>query len=104
MRLWKNTKETPEGKYLVTRRDGTIPTWPHFVLGARDPAVPHALLAYAEMAEKLGYDPAFVEDVRALAIEFNEYRRLHGEGDADAPPHRKDDPETIQKMKTGQGA
>lgn len=104
MRLWKNVDTTREGKYLVIRRDGTVPDWPHFVLGARDPAVPAALLAYADAAESLGYDIGFVADVRALAIEFDEYRQAHGNGDADAAPHRRDDPETITKMQKGSGS
>lgn len=33
--LWRNNPETPEGKYLVKRRDGTVPEWPSFVLGLR---------------------------------------------------------------------
>ena len=104
MRLWKNVEGTREGKYLVTRRDGTVPNWPHFVMGARDPAVPAALRAYADEAAKLGYDPKFVDDVRALAEEFERYRKDHGQGDADAPPHRKDDPETIAKMRFGKAS
>lgn len=26
--IWRNNPETREGKYLVQRRDGTIPDWP----------------------------------------------------------------------------
>lgn len=101
MRLWKNNPETRGGKYLVTRRDGTNPTWPHFVLGARDPASPAALRAYADAAEKIGepmFDPAFIADIRAMVFEFEEYAKNHGEGDPSAPRHRKDDPETVAKM------
>src|ERR1700704_5669978 len=36
--LWRNQEGTREGKYLVQRRDGSIPEWPYFVIGARDPA------------------------------------------------------------------
>jgi hypothetical protein len=32
MKVWVKTEIAPEGKYLVVRRDGTIPSWPHFVL------------------------------------------------------------------------
>ena len=35
--LHRSDPKTKEGKFLVTRRDGTIPKWPHFVLGGRDP-------------------------------------------------------------------
>lgn len=55
--LWRKSPETPEGKYLVKRRDGTIPEWPNFVLGAKDPAAPAALRAYADSARELGFNP-----------------------------------------------
>jgi len=54
MKLWAKTTEFSEGKFLVVRRDGSIPAWPHFVIGARDPAAPVALRAYADAAERLG--------------------------------------------------
>lgn len=104
MRLWKNNPETKGGKYLVTRRDGTNPTWPHFVIGARDPNAPAALRAYAESAKANGLDPAFVADVLALADEFEAYRDANGDGDPDAPRHRKDDPATVAKMESLTGA
>jgi hypothetical protein len=102
--LFRNSKEAPEGKYLVTRRDGTIPEWMWFVLGSRDPAAPAALIAYAKAAEQLGYDPAYVRDVRHLAVDYLEDLNEHRAGDPDAGPHRKDDPETIEKMRGGRGA
>jgi hypothetical protein len=93
--------KAPEGKFLVLRRDGSVPEWPNFVLGARDPAAVAALLAYADAAEGLGYDDQFVHDVRRLAVVFSDYREDHGDGDPDAPPHREDDPEVIAKMRRG---
>lgn len=102
--LWRYGDRAPEGKYLVTRRDGTIPDWPSMVLGAKDPAAPAALLAYADESERLGYDPVFVADVRRLAGEFEAYCANYGKGDPDAPPHRKDDPETLEKMRLGNSA
>lgn len=36
MKIWAKTSEFSEGKFLVVRRDGSIPCWPHFVLGARE--------------------------------------------------------------------
>lgn len=99
MRLWRNTDEAPEGKFLVKRRDGTIPEWPYFVLGARDPAAPAALLAYADKAEEIGLDPAYVRDIRALAMEFESYRQSEGEGNPDGRPHRKDDPAVIAELR-----
>ena len=103
-RLWRRDPDTPEGKYLVKRRDGTVVEWPNFVLGAKDPASPAALRAYADEAERLGYYPPFVEDVRDLAREFEEYREQHGAGDPDRGPHRTDDPETIAAMRGGRSA
>lgn len=92
------------GKYLVQRRDGTIPDWPYFVIGAKDPAAPAALLAYASEAEALQLNPTYVHDVRKLADEFALYRVEHGDGDPDAKPHRADDPATIARMKNASGA
>ena len=102
--LWRFGNTAPEGKYLVTRRDGTVPEWPNMVFGAKDPAAPAALRAYADEGERLGYDQQFVSDVRRMADEFEDYCATHGQGDPDAPPHRKDDPETIEKMRLGKGA
>lgn len=97
--LWRNDPATADGKYLVKRRDGTVPEWPHFVLGARDAAAPAALRAYADMAEVLGYHWEYVRDVRALAEEFGRYRVEHGEGDPDRGKHRKDDAGTVAEMR-----
>jgi ABC-type branched-subunit amino acid transport system substrate-binding protein len=102
--LWRKNPETPEGKYLVKRRDGSVVEWPNFVLGAKDPAAYDALLAYADAADRLGFNEKFVSDVRALAAEFWEYRKQHGNGDADRGRHRKDDPATIAEMKRGGSA
>lgn len=99
MKVWAKTKEFSEGKFLVVRRDGSVPHWPHFVLGARDPAAVPALNAYADAAEKLGMDPEFVSSVRELAIDFLAYRYEQGDGDADAAPHRVDDADVIAAMR-----
>lgn len=98
MKIWAKTAEFSEGKFLVVRRDGSVPAWPHFVLGARDPAVPTALRAYADKAAELGMDPEYVSSVRDLAKDFDNYRQFNGEGDADAPPHRHDDPKVLRAM------
>lgn len=103
-RLWRNTTDAREGKYLVRRRDGTVPDWPYFVIGARDPAAPAALRAYAAKAAELGLDPAYVRDVRDLADEFTTYLAENGMGDPDAPRHRRDDPETIAAMARARGS
>jgi hypothetical protein len=86
-RLWRNTEGTREGKFLVLRRDGTVPEWPYLVIGAKDPAAPAALRAYAHAAERLGFDPVYIADIRTLADEFEQYRLEHGSGDPDAPRH-----------------
>jgi hypothetical protein len=102
--LWRNNSDTPEGKYLVKRRDGTIPAWPNFVLGAKDVAAPAALRAYADEAERHGFNAEYVQDVRNLADQFDDYRKRHGLGDPDRGRHRKDDPKTIAEMRHGGSA
>jgi hypothetical protein len=101
--IWRNNPETPEGKYLVKRRDGTVPLWPHFVIAASDPAAPSALRAYANAAERLGMDRQYVADIRGLAGHFEDWRNENGDGDPDAPRHRKDDPATVAEMRKGSG-
>lgn len=99
MKVWVKSKDKSEGKFLVVRRDGTVPEWPHFVLGARDPAAPTALRAYADQHEILGTDPEYVLSLRELAGDFERYRAKEGSGDPEAPPHRKDDPNVIAAMR-----
>jgi hypothetical protein len=96
--LWRDDPATPEGKYLVKRRDGTVPEWPSFTLGARDPCAPAALRAYAEEAFKL-FDRGYAVSVKKLADEFERYREEHGAGDPDRGKHRLDDPHTVAEMK-----
>lgn len=104
MRVWQTTTgEVSEGKFLVVRRDGSVPRWPHFVMGARDPAVPHALRAYADRAAELGMEAEYVESVRGLAALFEAYRAEHGDGDPEKGPHRKDDPDVVRVMRGGDG-
>jgi hypothetical protein len=106
MKIWGKTKEFCEGKFLVVRRDGTVPHWPHFVLGARDPAAPIALRAYADAADRaaernpnIGFDQEYIKSIRELADDFEDYRSKHGMGDPDAPPHRKDSSQVIAAMR-----
>jgi hypothetical protein len=104
--LFRNNPETSEGKYLVKRRDGTIPEWMWFVLGSADPNAPAGLRGYADEAEKNGFDPRYVADVRAMADEW-ERELASGSvpvGDPDAPRHRIDDPATVAEMAKGRGA
>lgn len=100
MKIWAKTKEFSEGKFLVVRRDGSVPHWPHFVLGARDPLAPIALRAYAKAArEAAELDPEYIASIEELAEDFDAYRGKQGEGDPDAPPHRTDDPGVIDAMR-----
>ncbi len=113
--LFRDQLETPEGKYLVKRRDGTVPEWPSFVLGAADPLAEAALRAYSTAAYRMldehpagaaaiGLTREFAERIRQLANEFADYRAVHGEGDPGMGPHRKDDPATIAEMRKGYSA
>lgn len=99
MKIWAKTKEFSGGKFLVVRRDGSIPHWPHFVLGARDPAAPATLRAYAYHARRLGFEAEYCESILALAEDFETYRLQQGPGDPEAPPHRTDDPDVIAAMR-----
>lgn len=101
MKVWTKTQKYKEGKYLVVRRDGTIPTWPHFVLGACDAAAPAALNAYAQEAHDVGMDIEYCDSIKELAFDFDRYRDHHGDGDPDAAPHRTDDPAIISLMRDG---
>ena len=97
-RIWVKTKEAPEGKYLVVRRDGTIPDWGHFVISYTDPAAPVALNAYAQAAEMLDMDPEYVASIRELAAELSELPR-DPKSDPDSGPHRKDNPAVVRLMR-----
>ncbi len=103
--LWRNQDGTRSGKYLVTRRDGTVPDFEWLVLGSRDLAAPAGLRGYAAEAEKLGYDSEYVRDVRALADSWEQALKAGGPvGDPDAPRHRHDDPATVSRMPPGRSA
>jgi hypothetical protein len=104
MKVWATTDgAVKEGKFLVVRRDGTIPAWPHFVMGARDPAVPFALRAYADKAKALGMDDDYVKSIQQLAMSFEVYAGAHGHGDPDGGPHRVDQEDVISAMRGIQG-
>ncbi len=103
--LFRDDPATPEGKYLVKRRDGTVVEWPSFVLGARDPHAIAALLAYSySIAQDPDCHPDFPNRIRALAAEFQRYREQHGAGDPTRGRHRKDDPATIAEMSGNKSA
>lgn len=96
--LWRNEDGERTQKYLVLRRDNTVPEWPYFVLAAADPASSFALRSYAQFAELIGMDPEYVKDIRKLATEFDQWRQDHQQGDPDAPKHREDDPEVVARI------
>jgi hypothetical protein len=103
MRLWRHAGDML-GKYLVLRRDGTVPHWPHFVMGAMDPIVPTALAAYAREAKRQGLDREFCRDVEEEAVRFDIYRKNALEegkkpGDPDSGPHRVDSPFVLDLMR-----
>lgn len=102
--LWRENPDTPEGKYLVKRRDGTVVEWPNFVMGAKDPASPAGLRAYADKAEELGMNAEYVAGVRRLADQFEVFPQTHGYGDPDRGKHRTDDPTTVAEMRKGGSA
>ena len=80
------------GEMMANAINEAIGEHPFFAMLARDPAAPHALRAYADKAAELGYDPTMITDVRKLADDYEKYRVSAGNGDPDAPRHRKDDP------------
>lgn len=97
-KIWVKGEEAPEGKYLVVRRDGTIPDWGHFVLSYDDPATPVALNAYAHACEMLEMDPEYVASIRALVEELSQRPRSE-KSDPDSGPHRKDLPAVVRLMR-----
>ncbi len=88
-------------KYLVLRRDNTVPDWPYLVLGAADPAVPATIRFLAQRSRELGMDPDYCDDLSALASSMEQWRLSHTAGDPDAPPHRTDNPEVVSRIKAG---
>jgi hypothetical protein len=88
MKIWAKTEEFSEGKYLVVRRDGTTPDWPHFVIGGDDPCAAAALRAYSNEAHRRGLEADYVHSIDDLASDFE--RRTGGKADPDKGPHRTD--------------
>lgn len=90
--LHRNLAGRSTGKFIVLRaRDGSTPDWPSFILGAKDPAAPAALRAYAVEAEVRGFDRAYVTDVVRLAAAFEAWQRKHGGGRPDELPPAPDE-------------
>ncbi len=102
MKVWAKTAEYPEGKYLVVRRDGTVPEWPHFVLGGFDPCAEAALHAYAHEAARRGLEVDYTQSVHELAVDFGLLATTPAavaKADPDAPPHRHDNPAVLAMMR-----
>lgn len=97
-KIWVKGTEAPEGKYLVVRRDGSVPQWGHFVLSYTDPATPHALMAYAAACELMEMDPEYIASIRETAQELSELPR-DPKSDPDAGPHRKDNAAVVRIMR-----
>lgn len=102
--LWRYNESTPEGKFLVQRRDGSVPSWPWMVLGAKDPAAPAALRAYALECERLRFDQEYVEDIKRLAEEFMAWQAVYGDGDPTEPPHGDANPGVRSAMLAARSA
>lgn len=98
-RIWQLDPNIVGQKFLVVRRDGTVPHWPHFVLGARDPYAPETLRWYVEVARAKGCtDTEYLNSICELADLFEQYRAEHGNGDPEAGPHRTDNQSVINVM------
>lgn len=103
--LFRDNPETPEGKYLVMRRDGSIPPWPSFVLGGADPHAAVALRAYADSCDTdPAIDKGFIAAVRRWADEYDRWRQVHGNGDPGMGKHRTDNVVVLAAMRQGKSA
>jgi hypothetical protein len=103
--LVRDNPATPEGKYLVMRRDGSIPPWPNFVLGGADPMSPSTLRFYALYGWLRGHFTwGFVKAAFRWARAMRRWRKEHGSGDPGKGIHRKDDPHVVELMKKGMSA
>lgn len=91
-------------KYLVVRRDGTVPDWPYLVLGAKDPAASFTLRKYAEKAKELGIDNDYCLSILQLADKFDEYKDKNGTSIPSELSNRKNDPAIIQMINGRSGA
>jgi hypothetical protein len=90
-------RESMKDKFLVIRRDGTVPAWPWLVLGGRDPWAIEAARAYADAAERGGGDPDYIAHIRSMVTEMEEFPK---DGDHEFGP---DDPAIIQVMRDARG-
>lgn len=109
MQLWN-------GKYLVVRRDGTVPAWDWLVMGARDPYAPAALLGYASAIAEAATDllkkskgdvkveaqakamKAYAQSVLDKAQDWEAYRVKEGAGDPLGQPWRKEADDVMRAL------
>lgn len=104
--LWRYREDTPEGKYVVLRRDGTVFPGPNFVLGYRDRAAPAALRAYAAECQLLleagddNYNEQYIQDCLRLADDMERATRNDPRpGDPGKGKHREDHPLVLEQMR-----
>jgi hypothetical protein len=90
-------KTMMKDKFLVIRRDGTVPEWPWFVLGGRSPWSLEAAKAYLGAAERGGADEAHLEAIRGIVAAMEAHPKG---GDHEFGP---DDPSILQVMRDCKG-
>lgn len=91
-------KQRMKEKFLVLRRDGTVPLWPWMVLGGRDPLAIVAAEAYlAALLQEEQADQAYVDYIREMVDTLKSYPKG---GDHD---FGLDDPSIVQVMRDGRG-
>lgn len=76
----------PGKKYLVERRDGSVPVWPWFVLAASDPCAAGALFHYAGLCEQAGYAREYVDAILAAVTEMQEWAKANPSTRPDVRP------------------
>jgi hypothetical protein len=77
-------------KYIVVRADGTLPEWPYFVLGAKDPAASSTLRAYASTALGINGDEVYHANVKELSQRFGAWSAADERGAAAPESVNKD--------------
>lgn len=103
--LFHENPATPEGKYLVKRRDGSVPGSPSFVLLGADPMAPWTLRFYSLLGFVMRhFSWSLVKSMWRFASRMTAHRKKHGKGDPGMGKHRIDDPATLAEMRKGQSA
>ncbi len=103
--LFHENPDTPEGKYLVKRRDGGVVESPTFCLLGADPMAPWTLRFYSLLGFCMGhFDWSLVRSMWRFARQMVKWRKENGRGDPGMGKHRRDDPATLAEMKKGRSA